>query len=184
MSDAPVIEVAAVPAPPEAKKPRKEFRNKDWTAELVAAKKAELSSEIVPTTEDGRAWIKHMAVSDACRLAAIPVSRWVRATGGDRGMFAPMEVPGHPGLFLIKFVGRTRYVHPDCLTFGIEFLKADANFPRALTTKLPKTPKEPKAAKPKVEGAAKAKHTAADQGVAVPARPAGKPVVPEAGKTF
>lgn len=95
------------------KKARRKFREDSWTDEAVAAQKAALSAETPP-----EGYVKLADVSKACRLAGIPVSKLVRATGGDRGMNPPADP-----LFQVTFVGRTRYLHPDVLTKGMELLK-------------------------------------------------------------
>lgn len=108
---------------------RRTYRNDDWTEEQVAAKKAELTVEAAP-----EGWIKLSEASDAMRANGIPVSKFVRAFGGDRGMNPPISPE-----FKFVYVGRTRYVPPEVLTTGIAKLK-DPSFMK--TTRTPKAKKE------------------------------------------
>jgi hypothetical protein len=98
----------------EAKKEstRRTYRNDDWTEDQVKARRAELTVEEAPA-----GWVKVSEVSEACRAAKIPVSKFVRAFGGDRGM----NPPAHK-VFTFVYVGRTRYVAPEALTTGLEML--------------------------------------------------------------
>lgn len=122
----------------EAKKAsnRRKYRNDTWTDEQVAARKAELTVAEVPTDEHG-AWVKMSEVHTAFNVAGIPVSRLVRATGGDRGMGEPVAP-----LWKIVYVGRDRYLSAGTLTQGIEEMQKNPN--------LASTPRKPKA--PKAEG--------------------------------
>lgn len=99
------------------KSARRTYRDDNWTEEEVKAKRASLTVEEAP---DG--WVKVSEVGNACREAGIPVSKLVRAFGGDRGM----NPPAAP-VFKFVYVGRTRYLSGDCLTKGIEML-ADPTF--------------------------------------------------------
>ena len=77
-------------------------RAKGWTKEMWQAKMAELKSDTVP-----EGFVKLSEVADLCRKENTPVSRLVRAVGGDRGM----EEPAHPK-FKVMYVGRARYLDP------------------------------------------------------------------------
>lgn len=101
----------------EGESTRRQFRNDEWTEEQVAARKAELTVEEAP-----KGWVKLADVSNACREAEIPVSKLVRATGGDRCMNDPIDP-----LFKVVYVGRTRYMAPNVLTTGMKKL-ADPEF--------------------------------------------------------
>ena len=105
----------------EAKKSstRRKYRDDSWTAEQVAARRAELTVEEVP---DG--WVKLADVSQACRDNSIAVSRLVRATGGDRGMGEPAAP-----IFKIVYVGRTRYMAPGALKEGLTLLQDETFMP-------------------------------------------------------
>lgn len=92
---------------------RRTYRNDDWTEAEVKARRAELTVEEAP---DG--WVKISEVSNACREAGIPVSKFVRAFGGDRGMGAPADP-----VFTFVYVGRTRYVSGEVLTKGMKLLQ-------------------------------------------------------------
>lgn len=118
---------------------RRKYRNDDWTDEQVQSRFAELTVEAVPQTDDGRPWVKLAEVANAFRTAGIPISRLVRATGGDRGMNPPVNP-----LWQIVYVGRTRYMNPDVLTTGIKAMQEDP----ALAT----TPRKPREKKEKAEG--------------------------------
>lgn len=98
------------------KSKRRAYRNDDWTEEQVKARRAELTVEEIPN-----GWVKVSEVGDACRTAGIPVSKFVRAFGGDRGMTPPAHE-----LFAFVYVGRTRYVSGKCLTQGIKMLQDPA----------------------------------------------------------
>jgi len=125
-----------VEKPVEEKKPsnRRKYRNDAWTDEMVAARLAELTVEKIPVTEDERPWVKMSEVDTAFKALGIPISRLVRATGGDRGM----NPPASP-LWQIVYVGHTRYLSPDTLTEGISQMKSDPNFAT--------TPRKPRAAR-------------------------------------
>lgn len=99
------------------KSPRRTYRNDEWTEEEVKARRAELTVEEAPT-----GWIKVSEVGDACREQGIPVSKFVRAFGGDRGMLPPADP-----VFAFVYVGRTRYVSGECMTKGLKLL-ADPTF--------------------------------------------------------
>lgn len=101
----------------EGESTRRQFRNDEWTEEQVAARKTELTVEEAP-----KGWVKLAEVSNACREAEIPVSKLVRATGGDRCMNDPIDP-----LFTVVYVGRTRYMKPQVLTTGMKKL-ADPEF--------------------------------------------------------
>ena len=129
---------------PKAETPKKEstrrkFRDPTWTDEQVAARKAELTVEAIPVTPDGRPWVKFSDAGDAFVAAGIPVTRLVRASGGDRGMGKPAGE-----LWAIVYVGNTRYIHPDAITLGLDQMKSDPN--------LASTPRKPRAKKEAAEG--------------------------------
>ena len=98
----------------EAKKEskRRTYRNDDWTEEEVKAQRAKLTVEVAP-----EGWIKVSEVGNACREEGIPVSKFVRAFGGDRGMSPPADP-----IFKFVYVGRTRYVSGRALTEGLKLL--------------------------------------------------------------
>lgn len=99
------------------KSTRRTYRNDDWTEEEVKARRAKLTVEEAP---DG--WIKVSEMAEACRENGIPISKFVRAFGGDRGMSPPADP-----VFAFVYVGRTRYVSGACLTKGLKLL-ADPTF--------------------------------------------------------
>ncbi|HZX14056.1 MAG TPA: hypothetical protein VFF49_06620 [Thermodesulfobacteriota bacterium] len=117
----------------EGKKPRRQFRDESWTEEQVAARRVELTVAEVPA-----GYVKLADLSKRCQELSIPVSKMVRATGGDRGMNSPL----HP-IFQIVFVGRTRYLHGEVMTTGIDLLQSE---------EFGKTPRKPRAKKEKAEG--------------------------------
>jgi hypothetical protein len=124
------------------KKPRRQFRNPEWTEEQVAARKAALTVAEIPT-----GWVKVSEVGTAARTAGIPVSKLVRAFGGDRGMLEPTHQ-----LFKFVYVGRTRYVSGQAMTEGIALLK-DPNFMKTTRVRKPKAEKAEKAESGPVAGA-------------------------------
>ena len=95
------------------KSTRRTYRNDEWTEEQVKARRAELTVEEAPP-----GWVKVSDVSNACREAGIPVSKFVRAFGGDRGMGAPADP-----VFAFVYVGRTRYVSSDVMGKGLKLLQ-------------------------------------------------------------
>jgi hypothetical protein len=123
-------------------------RAKGWTKEMWQAKMAELKSDTVP-----EGFVKLSEVADLCRKENIPVSRLVRAVGGDRGM----EEPAHPK-FKVMYVGRARYLDPWVVTEEGLNLMRDPNLgkpapEKKVREKKEKAPGEAKVAKPKVEKA-------------------------------
>ena len=160
---------AAVEAAVEVKKSdRREFRNEAWTAAEVAARLQSLQVTEVPKTADGKSWIKISDLHLVCVMHEVPVSKMVKAIGGDRGMNPPLDP-----LFEVKYLGKTRYIHPDAQTKGIELLK-DPNF--APTIRKPREPesvdpnapvKEKKVKEPKAKGA-KVARPATGEGPAAP----------------
>jgi hypothetical protein len=120
----------------EKAKTRRTYRNDQWTEEDVKAKKAALTLAEVPA-----GWVKLADVSTACRANGIPVSKFVRAFGGDRGMNAPIAPE-----FRFVYVGRTRYCPPEALTTGIAKLK-DPSFLKTTRVHKPKADKPAKTAK-------------------------------------
>jgi hypothetical protein len=115
----------------EAKKEstRRQFRNDKWTAEQVAARRAELTKDAAP-----EGWIKVSDMANLCREAGVPISKMVRAFGGDRGM-DPVKDP----VFQLIYVGRTRYLPPEAKTKGLELLKQEGF---AATERKPREKKE------------------------------------------
>jgi hypothetical protein len=114
----------------KAKAKRRTYRVDEWTEEEVTARKAELTRTEVP-----EGWVKLAEVSAKCRVEGIPVSKFVRAFGGDRGML-PVADP----VFEFVYVGRTRYVPAEALTKGIELLKSK-EFLKTTRTRKPKAEK-------------------------------------------
>lgn len=96
---------------------RRKYRDEAWTEEQVIARRAKLTVKELP-----EGWIKLAHVADAFREKKIAVSRLVRATGGDRGMYPPKDP-----IFRIVYFNGARYLHPDVLTAGIG-LMADPNY--------------------------------------------------------
>src|SRR3989337_4048298 len=112
------------------KKTRRQYRNDGWTEEQVTARKAELTRTEVP-----EGWVKLAEVALKCRENQIPISKFVRAFGGDRGM-APVADP----VFQFVYVGRTRYVPAEALTKGIQLLN-DPNFLKTTRVRKPQAEK-------------------------------------------
>jgi hypothetical protein len=139
----------------EAKEAQKEskrrtYRNDEWTEEEVKAKRAELTVEEAPPN-----WVKVSEVADACREEGVPISKFVRAFGSDRGMSPPADP-----IFAFVYVGRTRYVSNKVLTQGMKLLK-DPEFLKTTRKK-----------KAKAEDAETGKVKSAKSGRKVAVRPA------------
>ncbi|KKN66935.1 hypothetical protein LCGC14_0466150 [marine sediment metagenome] len=109
---------------------RRKFRDENWTEEQVIARRAKLTVKELP-----EGWIKLAHVADVFREKKIAVSRLVRATGGDRGMYPPKDP-----VFRIVYFNGARYLHPDVLTAGIS-LMADPNYGKVPRKKKAKTDK-------------------------------------------
>lgn len=78
-----------------------------------------MSADDVPVTEDGREYVKVAVLGLVCRREGIPISRLVKAFGKDRCIDGAM----HPK-FQPVYVGRARYVHPDCgEKWGLDFMR-------------------------------------------------------------
>jgi hypothetical protein len=92
---------------------------KGYTEAALQAHRKAMSSDDVPVTEDGREYVKIAKVHRTCVREGIPVSRLVRAFGGDRTLDGPM----HPK-FQPVYVGKARYIHPDCdEKWGLDFMR-------------------------------------------------------------
>ena len=91
---------------------RRTYRDDNWTEAEVKARRAELTVEEAP-----EGWVKVSEVALACREAGVPISKLVRAFGGDRGM-NPIAAP----VFKFVYVGRTRYMAGEVLTKGLQML--------------------------------------------------------------
>ena len=126
-------------------------RLKNWTKEKIDARMAELKADAAP-----EGWLKIADVHNELVKLGVPVARMVRAIGGDRGMEAPIN-----DSFRIVYVGRTRYVSPECLNdeslklLGDRYLGVPQE-PKAPRTKAPKLdadgnpiPPKPRAARAK-----------------------------------
>lgn len=88
----------------------------------LAELRASMTVEEVPTSKDGREYIKVAVLGMVCRREGIPVSRLVKAFGKDRSIDGPMHAK-----FQVYYVGRARYVHPDCgEKWGLDFMRAIA----------------------------------------------------------
>lgn len=83
---------------------RAELRKQEVTLEQAAEKRAELQL----TDEELDSWIKLAKFSQECRARNIPVSRLVKATGGDRTMNPPIN-----DRWQVRWHGRVRYIHED-----------------------------------------------------------------------
>jgi len=95
------------------------LRESGWDDVRLAEHRASLTVEDVPQSDDGRDFIKVAILHKICVRNGIPVSRMVKAIGGDRSLDGPM----HP-TFQPFYVGRARYVHPDCgEAWGLNYLK-------------------------------------------------------------
>lgn len=85
----------------------------------LAELRASMSADEVPVTSDGREYIKVATLHRKLQREGIPVSRMVKAFGGDRTVDGPM----HPK-FQPVYVGRARYLHPDCGDkWGLDYLR-------------------------------------------------------------
>ena len=85
----------------------------------LAEHRKSMSADEVPTSKDGREYIKVAVLGNICRREGIPVSRLVKAFGGDRSIDGAMH-----DKFTPWYVGRARYVHPDCAEeWGLNFMR-------------------------------------------------------------
>jgi hypothetical protein len=85
----------------------------------LAEHRASMSADDVPTSKDGREYVKVAVLNKICRREGIPVSRMVKAFGGDRSIDGPMHEKFTP-----VYVGRARYLHPDCAEeWGLNFMR-------------------------------------------------------------
>jgi hypothetical protein len=92
---------------------------KGFTDATLAEHRASMSADEVPVTSDGREYIKVASLDRMLKQKGIPVSRMVKAFGGDRTIDGPM----HPK-FQPVYVGRARYLHPDCgEQWGLDYLQ-------------------------------------------------------------
>lgn len=90
-----------------------------WDARTLAEHRLSMSAGDVPTTEDGQPYIKVAALHKLLVKKGIPVSRMVRAFGGDRALDPPL----HPK-FRVVYVGNARWLDPWCATeAGLNFLR-------------------------------------------------------------
>lgn len=120
-----------------------------YTPEDLQAIRKARTRQTVPTT-DGVAWVKTKLVHKACDKHGIPVSRLVRAFGGDRGTLPVLDAR-----FEFVYVGKARYVDPWCLSKdGLTFLKNVQTEPviplKDAPTKSTKQSKQLKSVKSKV----------------------------------
>lgn len=91
-----------------------------FTTATLAEHRQSMSADDVPNAEDGRPYVKVAVLGKICRRESIPVSRLVKAFGKDRCIDGAM----HPK-FQPVYVGRARYVHPDCAEeWGLNFMRA------------------------------------------------------------
>lgn len=95
------------------------LREAGWTDERLQEHRRSMSADEVPVTEDGRPYLKVAVLGKILRKEGIPVARLVRAFGGDRAIDPPLHEKFTP-----TYVGKARYVHPDCgETWGLNFLR-------------------------------------------------------------
>lgn len=93
--------------------------NRGFDEAALAELRAGMSAEEVPVTKDGRDWIKVAVLDKRLKRLGIPISRMVKAFGKDRSVDGPM----HPK-FQVVYVGRARYLHPDCgEEWGLNYLR-------------------------------------------------------------
>ena len=81
--------------------------------------RASMTVDEVPVTKDGREYVKVAVLGNICRRESIPISRLVKAFGGDRSIDGAMHEKFTPW-----YVGRARFVHPDCAEeWGLNFMR-------------------------------------------------------------
>lgn len=86
----------------------------------LAELRASMTVDEVPVADDGRDYIKVATLDRICKREGIPISRMVKAFGKDRSIDGPM----HPK-FQVFYVGRARYLHPDCAEdWGLNYMRA------------------------------------------------------------
>jgi hypothetical protein len=92
---------------------------KGWNDESLREHRLSMSADEVPVLEDGRSYVKVAVLHKICVKNSIPVSRMVKAFGGDRSPDGPL----HPK-FQVVYVGRARWLHPDCAEeWGFNFMR-------------------------------------------------------------
>jgi hypothetical protein len=90
-----------------------------WTEADLREHRLGMSANDVPVAEDGREYVKVAVLGRICRREGIPVSRLVKAFGKDRCIDGALHEKFQP-----VYVGRARYVHPDCgETWGLNYLR-------------------------------------------------------------
>lgn len=95
------------------------LREQGWDSQKLREHRASMSAEDVPQTEDGRPYVKVAVLHKRLVKEGIPVARMVRAMGGDRAVGEILHEKFEP-----VYVGRARYLHPDCMTeWGFNFLR-------------------------------------------------------------
>ena len=91
-----------------------------FTTVTLAEHRQSMSADDVPESEDGRPYVKVAVLHKICVRESIPVSRMVKAFGGDRSIDGALHEKFTP-----VYVGRARYVHPDCAEeWGLNFMRA------------------------------------------------------------
>lgn len=94
--------------------------DRGFTDVTLAEHRQGMSADEVPTTKDGREFIKVAVLDRKLKKLGIPVSRMVNAMGRDRCIDGPL----HPK-FQPVYVGRARYLHPDCgEEWGLDFMRS------------------------------------------------------------
>lgn len=90
-----------------------------FTNESLAEHRQSMSADDVPESEDGRPYVKVAVLHKICVREGIPVSRMVKAFGGDRSIDGALHEKFTP-----VYVGRARYLHPDCADeWGLNFMR-------------------------------------------------------------
>lgn len=116
------------------------LREQGWDSVRLTEHRASMTVSEVPTTKAGEPWIKVAALDRKLKKMGVPISRMVRAMGGDRSIDPPL----HPK-FKPVYVGRARYLDPWCASAeGIEFLKGLANSSPPTENTTPKATKTTK----------------------------------------
>lgn len=94
----------------EQEQKAQETIRKGLSATLDDAQAIREANQLTQEEQESGEWVKLAEVSRECKARSIPVSRLVKATGGDRALEPAVEG------FEVAWVGRVRYLHQNCLS--------------------------------------------------------------------
>jgi hypothetical protein len=110
---------------------RQELQKKDLCHNLDEAHAQRQTLKLSEAELASGDWVKLAAGGPVCKELGIPVTRFVKACGGDRAFLPFLPCPegemsnvGTNSHFTVKYYGRTRYIPKSALTLGMAQLKA------------------------------------------------------------